>query len=75
MTQKVLIVDDEPGMLEVCRDTLRKLPETEILTESSSERAFSVMATAENGWIFNSDSYSRSASSNCPIRRWLFPIA
>ncbi|MBI1987348.1 MAG: sigma-54-dependent Fis family transcriptional regulator [Nitrospinae bacterium] len=36
---RILVVDDEEGMLEVCADTLRKLPETEILLESQSRRA------------------------------------
>ena len=36
---RVLIVDDEPGMLEVCSATLCKLPETDVITESQSERA------------------------------------
>lgn len=36
---RVLIVDDEEGMLEVCADTLNVLPDTEIITENRSERA------------------------------------
>jgi DNA-binding NtrC family response regulator len=36
---RVLIVDDEEGILEVCRDTLRRLPDVEISTESHSARA------------------------------------
>lgn len=35
----ILVVDDEEGMLEVCADTLRKLPEAEITTERLSRRA------------------------------------
>jgi hypothetical protein len=35
----VLVVDDEPGMLEVCRDTLRQLPDAEISTELDARRA------------------------------------
>jgi DNA-binding NtrC family response regulator len=35
---RILIVDDEPGMLEVCADTLRRLPDTEIVTENNSLR-------------------------------------
>ena len=37
--RRVLIVDDEQGMLEVCAETLRKLPEAEILTEAQPQRA------------------------------------
>ena len=36
---RILIVDDEPGMLEVCTDTLGRLPEVEMCTESSSVAA------------------------------------
>ncbi len=36
---RVLVVDDEEGMLEVCRDTLRKLEDTEVVVESRSRRA------------------------------------
>ena len=36
---RILVVDDEIGMLEVCADTLKKLPETEILVESDSTQA------------------------------------
>ncbi|MFI5379215.1 MAG: sigma-54-dependent transcriptional regulator [Tepidisphaerales bacterium] len=36
---RILIVDDEEGMLEVCSDTLRRLPEVEIVTESQSAGA------------------------------------
>ncbi len=36
---RILVVDDETGMLEVCADTLQKLPETEVLLESDSARA------------------------------------
>ena len=36
---KILVVDDEQGMLEVCADTLRRLPEAEILTEKEGRRA------------------------------------
>lgn len=35
----ILIVDDEPGMLEVCADTLAGLPHTTICTESDSRLA------------------------------------
>ena len=36
---RVLVVDDEIGMLEVCRDTLSTLDGVEVDVESSSERA------------------------------------
>jgi len=36
---RILIVDDEVGMLEVCSDTLQKLPDTEVLVELHSVRA------------------------------------
>lgn len=36
---RILIVDDEPGMLEVARDTLGKLPQVEIITERNPEIA------------------------------------
>ncbi|MBI4658846.1 MAG: sigma-54-dependent Fis family transcriptional regulator [Verrucomicrobia bacterium] len=36
---RILVVDDEPGMLEVCADTLKKLAHAEILLESQSARA------------------------------------
>ncbi|MDE3068582.1 MAG: sigma-54-dependent Fis family transcriptional regulator [Verrucomicrobiota bacterium] len=36
---RILIVDDETGMLEVCADTLRRLPDTDIVVESRSRRA------------------------------------
>jgi DNA-binding NtrC family response regulator len=36
---RILVVDDEIGMLEVCADTLQKLPDTEILLESDSALA------------------------------------
>ncbi len=36
---RILVVDDETGMLEVCADTLQKLPDAEILVESDSVRA------------------------------------
>ncbi|MEZ4225774.1 MAG: sigma-54 dependent transcriptional regulator [Polyangiaceae bacterium] len=39
MTRRILVVDDEPGMLEVCTDTLESLPEVEIVTETSGARA------------------------------------
>lgn len=36
---RVLVVDDEEGMLEVCADTLKKLPDTEIVLEQQSRQA------------------------------------
>ena len=36
---RILIVDDEEGMLEVCADTLSNLPEVELVLESQSRRA------------------------------------
>jgi len=37
--QRILVVDDEPGMLEVCSDTLGRLPDTSVVVESDGERA------------------------------------
>ncbi|MEW6749488.1 MAG: sigma-54 dependent transcriptional regulator [Candidatus Latescibacterota bacterium] len=36
---RILVVDDEEGMLEVCADTLRALPGTQITSERDSHRA------------------------------------
>lgn len=36
---RILVVDDEPGMLEVCADTLRSIPESELVVEPESRRA------------------------------------
>ncbi len=36
---RILVVDDEPGMLEVCASTLKKLADTEIVLERDSRRA------------------------------------
>lgn len=36
---RILVVDDEEGMLEVYADTLRKLPDAEVVLESQSRRA------------------------------------
>ncbi len=36
---RILVVDDEQGMLEVCASTLRKLPDTETVLERDSRRA------------------------------------
>ena len=38
-TARVLIVDDELGMLEVCRDTLRRLGNVELVTQAQSRCA------------------------------------
>ncbi len=37
--RRILVVDDEEGMLEVCRDTLRRLEEVEVCTEQASAKA------------------------------------
>jgi DNA-binding NtrC family response regulator len=42
---RILIVDDEEGMLEVCADTLQRVPDTEIVLESQSRRAAERIAT------------------------------
>lgn len=42
---RVLVVDDEEGMLEVCSDILRKLPDAEVVTERRSERAAERLAS------------------------------
>ena len=42
---RVLVVDDEPGMLEVCRDSLRELPLVEVEVEQQSARAAQRLAT------------------------------
>ncbi|HSE42432.1 MAG TPA: sigma-54 dependent transcriptional regulator [Acidobacteriota bacterium] len=39
LKSRVLVVDDEEGMLEVCSDILHKMPDTEVITENTSERA------------------------------------
>ncbi len=36
---RILVVDDEQGMLEVCASTLKKLPDAEIVLENDSRRA------------------------------------
>ena len=36
---RVLVVDDEPGMLEVCSDVLGKLPNVELALEARAEKA------------------------------------
>jgi len=42
---RVLVVDDEPGMLEVCRDTLGDLPSVDVEVEQKSTRAAERLAT------------------------------
>jgi len=42
---RILVVDDEEGMLEVCADTLRRLPDTEIHLESNSNRAAEIVSS------------------------------
>lgn len=42
---RILVVDDEPGMLEVCADTLQRCPDTEVIVESQSARAAERVAT------------------------------
>jgi DNA-binding NtrC family response regulator len=41
---RILVVDDEPGMLEVCEDTLSDLPNVEIETEPDSRKAAEKLA-------------------------------
>ena len=36
---KILVVDDEEGILEVCGDTLKRLPHTQVVLEQHSEHA------------------------------------
>ncbi|MHC4161901.1 MAG: sigma-54-dependent transcriptional regulator [Planctomycetota bacterium] len=42
---RILVVDDEVGMLEVCADTLKRRKDTEIVTESDSRRAAELIAS------------------------------
>lgn len=41
---RILVVDDEPGMLEVCADILARLPQAEVTVESESARAAARLA-------------------------------
>jgi len=41
---RILVVDDEEGMLEVCADTLRRLPETAIVVEPQSRKAAELLS-------------------------------
>ena len=43
--QRILVVDDEQGMLEVCAKTLRKLADTEIVLEKQAEVAAQKVAS------------------------------
>lgn len=45
---RVLVVDDEPGMLEVCADTLGKLQNVEVVTEQKSPEARRILS--EEPW-------------------------
>ena len=42
---RVLVVDGEQSMLEMCADALRKLPQTEVLLESQSRAAIERLST------------------------------
>ncbi|MDX1617423.1 MAG: sigma-54 dependent transcriptional regulator [Balneolaceae bacterium] len=41
---RILVVDDETGMLEVCADTLGKLPNVEVVTEQKSTKALELLS-------------------------------
>ncbi len=43
MASRVLVVDDEEGMLEVCSDTLALLPDVEVVLEQRSARAAALL--------------------------------
>ncbi len=43
--RRVLVVDDEEGILEICADVLKKFPETEIITEQNSVKAAELLKT------------------------------
>jgi len=45
---RILVVDDETGMLEVCSDTLGKLPDADVVTEQKSQKARELLA--EQSW-------------------------
>ncbi|HKK45829.1 MAG TPA: sigma-54 dependent transcriptional regulator [Balneolaceae bacterium] len=40
---RILVVDDEIGILEACEDTLKSIPEIEIITEQSSKNAANML--------------------------------
>jgi DNA-binding NtrC family response regulator len=40
---RVLVVDDEPGMLEVCEDILREIPHVRVVAEQDSGRAATLL--------------------------------
>jgi DNA-binding NtrC family response regulator len=42
---RILVVDDEVGMLEVCADTLKRRKDAEIVTENDSRRAAQMIAS------------------------------
>lgn len=44
---RVLVVDDEEGMLEVCSDTLNPLPDTEVVLEQQSPQAAELLRTED----------------------------
>ena len=50
---RILIVDDEEGMLEVCEDTLRKLPDVELVLERQSRRAAERLAAESFDLLIN----------------------
>lgn len=45
ITARILVVDDESGMLEVCKDTLEDLPDTEVVTEVDSSEAVELLTS------------------------------
>ncbi|HEY0997429.1 MAG TPA: sigma-54 dependent transcriptional regulator [Gemmatimonadaceae bacterium] len=40
---RILVVDDEPGMLEVCADILRELPGTQVVTQQDARQAVALL--------------------------------
>ncbi len=46
MPERILVVDDEPGMLEVCEDILRELPRTQVVAERLPARAAELLAAS-----------------------------
>ncbi len=46
---RILVVDDEPGMLEVCADTLARLDDVEVTVESSGSKAVTRL-TSDETW-------------------------
>jgi len=41
--RRILVVDDEPGMLEVCSDTFESLEDTEVVTSTSGAKAVELL--------------------------------